>query len=98
MKPRKCIDLNIIQFANIIESMEVLKYWKLSKLPSELPREINEESESDEGLSDKRILFLLSAFSSIVGKDCAVEVARLFFNSSLCCFLIDIIFITARSL
>ena len=75
-----------------------MKYWKILKVPSELPREMNEESESDEGLSDKRMLLLLSTFSSIVGKDCAVEEARLFFNSSLCCFLIDIIFITARSL
>ena len=82
----------------IINSIEVLKYWKISKVPSELLREMNEESESDEGLSDKRMLFLLSTFSSIVGKDCVVEEARLFFNSSLCCFLIDIIFITARSL
>ena len=75
-----------------------MKYWKILKVPSELPREMNEESESDEGLSDKRMLLLLSTFSSIVGKDCAVEEARLLFNSSLCCFLIDIIFITARSL
>ena len=75
-----------------------MKYWKILKVPSELPREVNEESESEEGLSDKRMLLLLSTFSSIVGKDCAVEEARLFFTSSLCFFLIDIIFITARSL